>query len=75
MTTQEYPDVNHSTELSFDTEHEQLNTQQAAVLPRRTAGSSGCPSPHRPLTLVHDPAILQAVLNGLHRLGDGAVAW
>ena len=75
MTTQEHPDVNYSTELSFDTEHEQLHAQQAAVLPRRTAGSSGCLSPDRPLALAHDPAILRAVLNGLHRLDDGAVAW
>lgn len=75
MTTQEHPDVNHSTELSFDTEHEQLHAQQAPVLPRRTAGSSGYPSPDRPLALAHDPAILQAVLNGLHRLDDRAVAW
>lgn len=67
--------MNHSTELSFDTEHEQMNAQQAAVLPRRTAGSSGCPSADHPLALVHDPALLQAVLNGLHRLDDGAVAW
>lgn len=75
MTTHEYPDVNHSTELSFDTEHEQLHGQQAAVLPRRTAGSSGSPSPDRSLALAHDPALLQAVLNGLHHLDDRAVAW
>lgn len=75
MTTQEHPDVNQSTDLSFDTEHEQTNAQQAAVLPRRTTGSSGCPSADRPLALAHDPALLQAVLNGLHRLDDGAVAW
>ena len=67
--------MNHSTELSFDTEHEQLHAQQAVVLPRRTAGSSGCPSPDHPVALAHDPALLQAVLNGPHRLDDGTVVW
>lgn len=74
MTTHGHPDVKHSTELSPAIERELPRAQPAAGLPRRTAGSSGCPSPDRALVPAHDPAVLRAVLDGLHRLDDGALA-
>lgn len=74
MTTHRRSDVTHSAGLFFDKEGEQRTAKPAAVLPQRTASSSGCPAPSHPVALAHNPALLLAVLDGLRRLDDGGVA-
>jgi hypothetical protein len=43
----------------------------AAVLPRRLVGQSSIPEPDIPVVSLKDPKLLEAVLDGLHRLNSG----